>query len=186
MLNNKSLHLNVKKLSKDSVALCYGHFNLIHPGHLRYLQHAKTLADKLVVAITSDKELDKDSFGHHFSEKERAESITNLQIVDYVVILNKFTLYELVDIVKPRALVLGKEFKQKQPEQISLAISTANKEGSVVFHAGEVHYSNSDLLHKNVSDIENSNKDKLNLICKDYNITINNLQSRLKSFSNSK
>jgi len=185
-IQNKIVSINNSALSTGSTSLCYGHFNLTHPGHIRYLQHAKTLADKLVVAIISDKELDKDSSGHHFSEEERAESVINLRIVDYVVILNEFTLDELVDVLKPKVLVLGKEFKKKQSKQISLAIRTANKEGSVKFHAGEVHYSNSNLLHKNVSDIESSNRRKLNSICKDYNVDVNNLEDRLNNFSNSK
>ena len=126
--------------SEESIALCYGHFNLIHTGHLRYLQHAKTLADKLVVAIISDKELDKDSFGSHFSEEERSESATNLQIVDYVIILNELSLDELVCTIKPKMLVLGKEFEQNRSNKINLAISEANKKGCVMFHAGEVHY----------------------------------------------
>ena len=185
-INNKIVSINNSVLIAGSVSLCYGHFNLNHPGHIRYLQHAKTLADKLVVAIISDKELDEDSFGHHFSEEERAESVINLQIVDYVVILNETTLDDLIDAIKPKALVLGKEFEQKQPKKISLAISTANKEGSVKFHAGEVHYFNSNLLYRNVSDIESSNRNKLNSICKDYNINVNNLEDRLNNFSNSK
>jgi len=185
-VNDKIVSINNSVLSKDSISLCYGHFNLIHPGHLRYLQHAKTLADKLVVAIVADKELDKESFGQYFSEKERAESIANIQIVDHVVILNDATLDELINVIKPKVLVLGKEFEQKQPKQIISAINSVNKGGEVVFHAGEVHYSNSSLLHKNVSDIESHNRNKLRSICKDYNITLNNLQDRLNSFSNSK
>ena len=186
-VHNKIVFFNDSALNTDSTALCYGHFNLTHPGHIRYLQYAKTLADKLVVAIISDRELDKDSFGSHFNEEERAESITNLQIVDYVVILNKSNLDKLINTIKPKVLVLGKEFQYKQSKRISLAVNKAHKEGcDVVFHAGEVHYSNSNLLHENVSNIESFNRDKLNLICKDYNIDINSLQDRVNSFSGSK
>ena len=147
-INNKIVSINNSVLSTGNVSLCYGHFNLTHPGHIRYLQYAKSLSDKLIVAIIPDKELDKDLLEHRFSERERAESVINLQIVDYVVILNKFTLDELIDVIKPKVLVLGKEFKQKQSKQISLAISVANKEGSVKFHAGDVHYFSSNLLHR--------------------------------------
>jgi rfaE bifunctional protein kinase chain/domain len=185
-INNKIVSINNSVLSTGNVSLCYGHFNLIHPGHLRYLQYAKTLSDKLIVAIISDKELDKDLFEHRFSEEERAEGVINLQIVDYVVILNESTFDELIDVIKPKVLVLGKEFKRKQSKQISLAISAANKEGSVKFHAGEIHYFNSNFLHKKVSDTESSNRNKLNSICKDYNIGVNNLQGRLNNFSNAK
>jgi rfaE bifunctional protein kinase chain/domain len=183
---NKVVSIDNFALNTDGFVLCYGHFNLTHPGHIRYLQYAKTLVGKLVVAIVSDKELDEDSFGQHFSEEERAESITNLQIVDYVVILNELTLNELIDVMKPEVLVLGKEFEKKQPKKISLAIDAANKKGKVVFHAGEIHYSNSNLLYENVSNIESSNRSKLSSICKDYDITLNTLQSRLNSFSGSK
>ena len=139
-VHNKIVFFNDSALNTDSTALCYGHFNLTHPGHIRYLQYAKTLADKLVVAIISDRELDKDSFGSHFNEEERAESITNLQIVDYVVILNKSNLDKLINTIKPKVLVLGKEFQYKQSKRISLAVNKAHKEGcDVVFHAGEVH-----------------------------------------------
>ena len=177
---------NISFNAKDNIALSNGHFNLIHPGHLRYLQHAKSLADKLVVAIRSDKELDNDSFGQHFTEDERAESVANLQIVDSVVILDNITLDESIDIIKPKSLVLGKEFEQKQPKKIRLALSAVNEEVRVVFHAGETHYSTSNLLHGNVLDIEDRSKKQLNSICKNHNITLNSLQDRLNRFSDSK
>ena len=189
MLNNKIFYSNRKELSvlsNNSVVLCYGHFNLIHPGHLRYLQHAKTLANKLIVVIRSDEELDKDSFGQHFTEDERAESVANLQIVDGVIILNQLTLDKLIDIVKPSVLVLGKEFEQKQPKYISSAISAVRKQGKTVFHAGEAHYATSNLLHGNVLDIEKTSVDDFKAICKNHKLTLNTLQDRLNSFSDSK
>ena len=173
-------------LNAANVALCYGHFNLIHPGHLRYLQHAKTLATKLVVIVVSDKELDKDLFGQHFSEEERAESLANIQIIDYVIILNNSTLDKLIEIIKPEVLVLGKEHEQKQSKQIDLAVNAVHRQGRVVFHAGETHYSTANLLHENVSDLESSSRDQLNKICKKYKITLNSLQGRLNNFSESR
>jgi rfaE bifunctional protein kinase chain/domain len=173
-------------LNAANVALCYGHFNLIHPGHLRYLQHAKTLATKLVIIVVSDKELDKDSFGQHFNEEERAESLANLQIVDHVIILNNSTLDKLIDVIKPEVLVLGKEYEQVQSKRIALAINAVNSQGRVVFHAGETHYSTANLLHENVSDLESSSRDQLNKICKKYKITLNSLKGRLNNFSDSK
>jgi rfaE bifunctional protein kinase chain/domain len=170
----------------DDIVFCYGHFNLIHPGHLRYLKYAKNLATKLVVVVVSDQELDKDSFGQHFSEEDRAESLANLQIVDYVIILNDNSLNKLISIVKPKFLVLGKEFEQRQTEQIDLAIKAVNKIGKVVFHAGETHYSTANLLHGDIFDIESSSKEDLNTICKKHKINLKNLKNRLRSFSNSR
>jgi len=189
--NNKIFSLDSKGLEtlsndKDDIALCYGHFNLIHPGHLRYLRHAKTLANKLIVVIVSDKDLAKNTKEHHFHEKERAESIANIQCVDNVVILNNLSLARLVEALKPKVLVLGREFEDKQPKQISSAIDLMKSEGEVVFYAGETHYATSDLLHDNVFDIEKNNRNKFNKVCQKHNITLKDIQDRLANFSNTK
>ena len=173
-------------LLNESTSLCYGHFNLIHPGHLRYLQYAKTLADKLIVVIKSDKELDNDNFGIHFTEEERAESVENLQIVDIVIILKEFTLGQLINKIRPNVLVLGKEFEHKKPEQIEFAIDIINKFGRVVFHAGETNYATSNLLHSSLLDIENSRRNKFKEICRNYKLTINSFKKRINSFSASR
>jgi rfaE bifunctional protein kinase chain/domain len=188
-LLNKIFSSNIKNLNgvfNSDTVLCYGHFNLIHPGHLRYLQHAKNLATELAVAVVSDKDLDKDLFGPHFSEKERAESVENLQIVDHVIILNEITLDKLVDILRPKVLVFGKEFEYKQSIQIKLAIDIVSEQGKVVFHAGETHYSATNLLHENVLDIESNSRNQLREICKSRNVTLNSLQDRLNNFSDVK
>jgi len=165
ILSNKN---DVTTVIEGSVALCYGHFNLIHPGHLRYLQHSKSLADVLVVAIKSDRELKEESFGKYFSEEERSESVSNLEIVDIVVVLNGLTLEELVNIIKPKVLVLGKEFEQRKTKQVNLAIDAVNRQGETVFHAGEIHYATTNLLHGNVLDIDSNSRSQLNKICKKY------------------
>lgn len=173
-------------LSKE-FTICYGHFNLIHPGHLRYLQHAKGLGHDLVVVIKSDESLDDEAFGEHYDEIDRANGIANIQVVDYVVTLNKDTLGEVVDQIKPANLVLGKEFKYTQPPEVKSAITALSKiEGSsVIFHAGETHYASSDLLHSNVSDMDNLKKKKFREICDHFDLTSNALIKTISNFKNS-
>ena len=184
-MNSHHKIISVNKLNTDNIVLCYGHFDLIHPGHLRYLQYAKTLANNLVVALMSDKELNGEN-QKSYLEDERAESVANLQIVDHVIVLNnELTLDCLIDIVKPKVLVLGKEFEQNQSEQINLAVNAVKNHGKVVFHAGETHYFNANLLFKNVADIEVNSKNQLNKICKNYKITLRDIQKKLSNFSNS-
>jgi len=184
-MNSHHKIISVNKLNTDNIVLCYGHFDLIHPGHLRYLQYAKTLANNLVVALMSDKELHSEN-QKSYLEDERAESVANLQIVDYVIVLNnELTLDCLIDIVKPKVLVLGKEFEQNQSEQINLAVNAVKNHGKIVFHAGETHYFNANLLFKNVVDIEVNSKNQLNKICKNYKITLRDIQKKLSNFSNS-
>jgi len=170
----------------DDIVLCYGHFNLIHPGHLRYLQYAKTLAKNLIVVIRSDKELDAESFGRHFSENERAESVANLEIVDHVIVLNNKSLDELIASLRPSVLVLGREFKSEKTKKIELIVNAVKKQGRIVFHAGETHYASSHLLHDSASNIEINNVIKFRSICEGHKITCDVLQDRISNFSNLK
>jgi rfaE bifunctional protein kinase chain/domain len=183
--NNKIIKIDdVGSKDFTDVVLCYGHFNLTHPGHLRYLQQAKSLVKNLVVAIISDNSLDQDSFGQHFSELERAESIANLEIVNHVVILNSTGLIGLIKILKPNFLILGKEFEKQKDEEILLAIKTANKSGKVIFHAGETSYATTYLLHDNVTNIESNNISKLKSICKNNKIMSSGLLNLIDDFAN--
>ena len=185
-LHKKILSMEgVRKLQGSDFSLCYGHFNLVHPGHLRYLHHAKESNKKLIVAIRSDKELDSDTFGQHYTEIERSTSIANIHIVDNVVILNQFSIRELIDLLRPSRLVLGKEFELDQTEQISFAIEAIKKyNGFVDFHAGETHYSSSNLLHGSVLDIEEIKKNSFRKICNSHNITYDDLYRKIQNFSN--
>ena len=71
----------VKKENKR-VVVCLGHFNVIHPGHLRFLEFAKKHGDYLIVVVLGEKKLDsaiKDKFYH---VQERAHGVTSLEYVD--------------------------------------------------------------------------------------------------------
>ena len=73
-------------LSLNNCVLGYGHFNTIHPGHIRYLKHAKSLGDKLVIALIGDNNGDKNDF--KFSQNDRSEALDLLKIADFIICLN--------------------------------------------------------------------------------------------------
>ena len=72
----------VTQKSNESVVLCHGHFNIIHPGHIRYLDYARQHGTKLVVSIIGDASFLNSERKHHFSETERAAGVASLQIID--------------------------------------------------------------------------------------------------------
>jgi rfaE bifunctional protein kinase chain/domain len=171
----------------DNFSICHGHFNLIHPGHLRYLQYAKKLSKKLVVAIRSDGDLSKDLFGEHYNEMERANGVANIESVDHVIILNQSTLRELVTSLGDSKLILGREFKSQQPEYISSAIHVLEEyKGLVIFHAGETSYASTNFLHTNVLNLEKSRKDSFKEVCDHLNITLKSLKERISAFSSAR
>ena len=98
--HNKIIKLEeVSEKSGNSVVLCHGHFNIIHPGHIRYLDYARQQGAKLVVSILGDASLLKSELKHHFNETERAEGVASIQTVDKVIMLGEGTLEKLIKII---------------------------------------------------------------------------------------
>ena len=140
--------------SGDSLVLCHGHFNIIHPGHIRYLNYARQQGDKLVVSIQGDASFLNSERKHNFSETERAAGVASIQAVDKVIILGKRNLEELIKVLEPTVFVLGKEFEYEHDHQVSMAVRLVNKQGGkTLFHAGETHYASADLLRENIPEM---------------------------------
>jgi len=125
--------------SGQQVVLCYGHFNIIHPGHIRYLEHAKSLGRQLIVAVQGDLSYTDSGNSHHFLAHERALGLAWLQIVDGVLILDRGDLAEAVQVLQPNLLVLGKEFEKDRQGQLKESLKALEEvSGKVVYHAGKL------------------------------------------------
>ena len=145
-----------KSSSQDTVALCYGHFNAIHPGHLRYFRKAKDSADKLLIALEGDEQLSELERGIIFSESDRAQAVAALDIVDGVVVMDSGRLEDLVKIISPSFLFLGKEFENRRATKVADAVELVRDSGGkVVYDSGETHYATSDFLYGDQYDLEN-------------------------------
>ncbi len=108
--------------SRDTVVLCHGHFNIIHPGHIRFLDYASQQGNKLVVSIQGDTSFFNSKQKHHFKEDERAAGVASIQAVDQVVLLSEGNLEKLIKVLKPAVLVLGKEFESEREDQVNHAL----------------------------------------------------------------
>ena len=127
------------------MVLCHGHFNIIHPGHIRYLNYAREHGAKLMVSIQGDVSFLGTERKHHFSEVERAAGVASIQTVDQVVLLGEGNLEKLIKVLNPAVLVLGKEFESEQDDQVSDAVQLLKKQGGkILFHAGETHYASAE------------------------------------------
>lgn len=90
-----------------------GVFDLLHPGHVRYLRDARALGDALVVAVNSDRStraLAKGGDRPITPEAERAEILAALEAVDAVVIFDEDTPHEIVSALQPDVLVKGADW----------------------------------------------------------------------------
>ena len=107
---------------KQDVALAYGHFSSIHPGHIGYLQNAKSYGNKLVIALRGDNDKPK-SEKYIFSMQERSQSLAMLKIADLLISLENDELDELVKILKPKVLILVTEYKNLLSNQIGSLVT---------------------------------------------------------------
>ena len=75
--------------------LAYGHFTTIHPGHIRYLRHARSLGDKFAVVLVGDGESEQSPY--LFSQGDRAEALSLLGIADAIVLLKDNELTKAIE-----------------------------------------------------------------------------------------
>src|ERR1700739_3545162 len=98
-----------EKRAGRRVVFTNGAFDLMHPGHTRYLAEARSLGDLLIVAVNSDRSVrgNKGAERPFVSEQDRAEVLAALASVDYVTIFDEPTPRELIARVLPNLLVKG-------------------------------------------------------------------------------
>ena len=97
-----------------SVVFTNGVFDLLHPGHLRYLQHARSLGDALVVGLNSDGSVreNKGPGRPIVPEDERAEIVAALACVDAVVVFDEPTPQTIIEALQPDVLVKGADWAE--------------------------------------------------------------------------
>ena len=97
-----------------TIVFTNGVFDLLHPGHVRYLQHARTLGDALIVGINSDRSVRavKGPDRPITPEAERAEILAALACVDAVAIFDEETPYEIISAIAPDVLVKGADWAE--------------------------------------------------------------------------
>ena len=116
-----------------------GCFDIIHAGHISYLSEAKSLGDVLIVGLNSDESVKrlKGEGRPVVCEKDRAYVLANLKPVDYVVIFDEDTPYELIKRIRPDVLVKGGDYKGKTVAGADLVESSGGKVVLIDFVRGK-------------------------------------------------
>lgn len=111
----------VKEIAKQlkqqgkKIVFTNGCFDILHMGHVRYLSEAKKLGDILVVGLNSDISVSKIKSGRPvIPERQRAEVLSALYMVDYIIIFDEDTPYELIKEIKPDVLVKGADWEKEE------------------------------------------------------------------------
>ena len=103
-----------QRARRQRVVFTNGVFDILHPGHLRYLQQARALGDVLVVGLNSDASVRRTKGPDRpiNSQDERAEMLGALDCVDAVVIFDEDTPADIIRAVQPDVLVKGADWAE--------------------------------------------------------------------------
>ena len=130
-----------------TVVFTNGVFDLLHPGHVRYLQDARALGDALIVGINSDRSVRSNKGPERpiTPEDERAEILLALECVDAVAIFDDDTPAEIIKCVQPDVLVKGADWG---PDNIVGRDTVEARGGRVVRMPLLEGYSTTELLRR--------------------------------------
>ena len=111
----KSITETLKSKGKK-IIFTNGCFDILHIGHIKYLEKAKSYGDILILGLNSDDSIKKLKGKNRpiNIEFERAYTLASLEVVDYLVIFNEETPLELIKLIKPDVLVKGGDYKDKE------------------------------------------------------------------------
>lgn len=102
--------IRVWECGLSKVVQCHGVFDILHIGHKRHFEEAKSFGDVLIVTVTPDKFVGKGPDRPIFGETLRAEMVAGLGVVDYVAINEYPTAVEAIQLIKPDVYVKGREY----------------------------------------------------------------------------
>ena len=104
------------KTRNKKIIFTNGCFDILHAGHVRYLETAKSYGDILILGLNSDRSVTAlKGEGRPINiQMDRAYILAALEAVDYVVVFDEDTPYDLIKAVKPHVLVKGGDYEGKQ------------------------------------------------------------------------
>ena len=136
-----------EKAGGSRVVLANGCFDILHAGHVRYLEGARALGDMLVVGINSDEQVArlKGAGRPVLPERERAELVASLQAVDLVTIFVEPTVTELLLAIKPDVHAKGTDYTEETVPERDVVRSYG---GRVAIVGDPKDHSTSEILRK--------------------------------------
>jgi rfaE bifunctional protein nucleotidyltransferase chain/domain len=131
-------HVQGLRAGGGRIVFTNGVFDLLHPGHLRYLQQARQLGDVLVVGVNSDRSVRaiKGVSRPVTPENERAEILSALGCVDVVVLFDEDTPLSLIAALQPDVLVKGADWPEGSMIGRDIVLARGGRVVRVPFEAG--------------------------------------------------
>ena len=133
------------------IVQCHGVFDLLHIGHIKHFQTARSYGDILIVTLTPDHYVNKGPDRPRFTAMLRAEAIAALDCVDYVIINKWPTATEAIHLIKPSYYVKGSEYRDPNNDitaKISSEAEAVKAVGGQIAFTDDITFSSSALLNR--------------------------------------
>lgn len=163
-------HVQEARRKGLTIVQCHGCFDIVHPGHIRYLEFARRQGDVLVVTLTGDSDIVKGSEKPYIPEELRAENLAALEFVDWVCVDHSPTAEFVLEAVRPDVYVKGREYEfSRDPRFLRERELVERQGGRVIFSSGDVVFSSTQLVETLPHDAD-LEQHRLQLICRRHNI----------------
>jgi rfaE bifunctional protein kinase chain/domain/rfaE bifunctional protein nucleotidyltransferase chain/domain len=167
----------------ELVVQCHGCFDIVHPGHLRYLRFAREQGDVLSVSVSSDRMVGKGADRPYVHQDLRLENLAALEMVDYVCLDDHAWAGPVLDTLRPDVYVKGKEYEKSTDARfVEERKLVEGFGGKVIFSSGEVVYSSTFILDQFRQRFQ-LEEEKLKLFCRRHGIDRAGLAELLDTMS---
>ena len=174
--------LDSSRSDGSTVVQCHGCFDIVHPGHIRYLEFASRQGDILVVTLTGDSEINKGDQSPYIPEELRAESLAALEFVDFVCIDAAPTAAKILQAIRPDVYVKGREYETYYDPRFQTERTIVEEHGGrVIFSSGDVVFS-STALAASMPGEQELKDERLELVCRRHDISQTSLTEILDKF----
>ncbi|MCG8615169.1 MAG: adenylyltransferase/cytidyltransferase family protein, partial [Desulfobacterales bacterium] len=164
-----------------TIVHCHGCFDIVHPGHVRYLQFARQQGDSLVVSLTGDDAIEKEDGTRPYIPQElRAENLAALEFVDHVVIADGPTAEPILAALRPHLYIKGKEYEHStHPGFLAEQQRVEEAGGRVIFSSGQVVFSSTKLITDHITTAAENLHDttRLGACCARWGVDANQLRN---------
>jgi rfaE bifunctional protein kinase chain/domain len=150
-IENLSQKIEGYHAAGKKIVQCHGDFDLLHVGHIRHLQQAKSRGDVLVVTITPDRYVNKGPHRPVFSESMRAEAVAALDFVDLVAINRWPSAVEAIQVIKPDIFAKGTNSRNPQYsylDRLAAEEAAVKAVGGEAFYTEDISFSSSGLINR--------------------------------------
>ncbi len=132
-----------------TVVQCHGNFDIVHPGHIRYLRFAKAQGDILIVSVSADSRVGKGVDRPYINEELRLENLAAFEFVDYVCLDDNNWAGPVLETLRPDVYVKGREYEHMANPQFARERQLVEGYGGkVIFSSGDVVYSSTRILEQ--------------------------------------